>query len=162
MEPRRLCVYDAQKDAEIWIDLDEHDIDEAQAIIAEALNCENDFTIYKHEGFGEFAIESLEDAYDLHDALQCDLPDDLKTPEFFDGYRSYSSAVETLQDRYQGTYETKEDYAESFLRDTGAFDGVSKALIQYFDFESYARDLELGGDVDFVDCYDGYIVLTNE
>ena len=46
-DTRRICVYDTLRDAEIWIDLDEHDIEEAEAIITEALNSENEIKLYK-------------------------------------------------------------------------------------------------------------------
>lgn len=56
-------------------------------------------------------------------------------------------AKTALEDNYQGGWKSLEDYAENFLDDTGAFQGAPDMLKQYFDFEKFARDLELGGDV---------------
>lgn len=39
-----------------------------------------------------------------------------------------------------------EDAAREMLEDTGAFTGAPDLLIQYFNFESFARDCLLGGD----------------
>lgn len=65
-------------------------------------------------------------------------------------------------ENFSGCYSSKAEWAEEFLESTGAFDGGGDRrsldlLRQYFDYDSYARDVELGGSLDFVeylgDCY---------
>ncbi|MGO1069471.1 antirestriction protein ArdA [Lysobacter sp. CA199] len=66
-----------------------------------------------------------------------------------------ASAVEGFSDAYGGEFRNAEEWAESFLEDTGAFEGVSDTLRNYFDFEAYARDARLGGDMTFVETGHG-------
>lgn len=58
-----------------------------------------------------------------------------------------------FQDRYRGEYDSWEDFAEQLVDELGYFDEIPEHLRYYFDYEKYARDLRLGGDV----CeHDGY------
>ena len=52
-----------------------------------------------------------------------------------------------LEERYQGGWRSLEDWAESFMEDTGQLQGMPENLRCYFDFERFARDCELGGDI---------------
>jgi antirestriction protein len=55
-----------------------------------------------------------------------------------------------------------EEWAEEYLEDTGAFTDVPETLRRYFDFEAYARDCELGGDVMFLEeSYNSIHVFNN-
>ena len=62
-----------------------------------------------------------------------------------------ADAVEGFEDAYAGEYRNTEEWAEAFLEDTGAFQGASELVCRYFDFETYARDARLGGDMYFLD-----------
>jgi antirestriction protein len=59
--------------------------------------------------------------------------------------------IDELEDsflnNYYGAYDSVQDYAEQFLEDTGSLAEIPKHLRYYFDFSSYARDLELSGDI---------------
>ena len=68
-------------------------------------------------------------------------------------------AEEWLSDCYQGSFRTLEDWAEEFLEDTGQLGEMPEALRPYFDFEKWARDAELGGDVFTVDGGEGVHVF---
>jgi len=59
-----------------------------------------------------------------------------------DDYRTVSAA---FQDAYIGETSAR-DYAENLLDDTGQLDALGE-LAQYFDYDAYARDMLLGGDV---------------
>ncbi|MCS3668864.1 antirestriction protein [Salinibacter ruber] len=56
-----------------------------------------------------------------------------------------------FQERYLGTFSSLEEWARRHLESTGFFSGVPEAMARYFDFEAYARDARLGGDVVLVD-----------
>lgn len=58
-----------------------------------------------------------------------------------------ADAVEPFRDAYQGEYESLTDYAENYLGETGQLDSLPDWARRYFNYESYGRDLELGGDV---------------
>lgn len=61
---------------------------------------------------------------------------------------------------YQGEYTSRQDWAESFMEDTGTLDQIPENLRFYFDYEKYARDCELSGDIDFVE-HEGSIHVFN-
>ena len=51
-----------------------------------------------------------------------------------------------FEERYRGQYDSFTDLAEQLLDETGELEAIPKRLRYYFDYESYGRDLELGGD----------------
>lgn len=54
---------------------------------------------------------------------------------------------EAISDNYQGAFESPAYWAEQFLEDSGALAEIPGHLRGYFDFESYARDAQLSGDI---------------
>lgn len=52
-----------------------------------------------------------------------------------------------FQDRYRGEFRSWEDMAEELLEETGELDQIPENLRYYFDFEKYANDLRIGGDL---------------
>lgn len=50
-------------------------------------------------------------------------------------------------DHYAGAGDTLTDWCAGYLEETGTLDAIPEALRNYFDTESYARDMRLGGDV---------------
>ena len=58
-----------------------------------------------------------------------------------------STDLEEFEERYQGEYDSVEDYAQQFLEDTGAIASIPENLRYYFDYEKYANDLEISGDI---------------
>jgi antirestriction protein len=51
-----------------------------------------------------------------------------------------------FQDRYRGEFPSWEDMAEELLDETGELSKIPEDLRYYFDYEKYARDLQMGGD----------------
>jgi len=63
-----------------------------------------------------------------------------------------------FQDRYRGEYDSWKDFAEQLVDELGYLYEIPEHLRYYFDYEKYARDLRLGGDV----CeHDGYYFWNN-
>jgi antirestriction protein len=52
-----------------------------------------------------------------------------------------------LEDQYAGAGESLTDWVSEFLEDSGQLAEIPERWRSYIDFEQYARDLELGGDV---------------
>lgn len=46
-----------------------------------------------------------------------------------------------FQDRYQGTHDSDEDFAQEFIDSTGMLSGVPESIARYFDYSAFARDL---------------------
>lgn len=63
-----------------------------------------------------------------------------------------SDAVEACREAYAGTFDSIEEWAENFLDDTGALAEVPESLRHYIDFEAWARDAKLNGDVFVADA----------
>lgn len=53
-------------------------------------------------------------------------------------------ASDALDESFRGEYDSLADFAEELVRETLE---LSDLALAYFDFERYARDLDLGGDV---------------
>jgi antirestriction protein len=61
-----------------------------------------------------------------------------------------SATIEQARENFQGKYDSEEDWAAQFLEDTGSLNEIPENLRNYFDFQAYARDARLSGDVTFV------------
>lgn len=58
--------------------------------------------------------------------------------------------IDKARDAFAGKYESEADWAEQFLEETGGLEQVPETLRNYIDFEAYARDARLGGNMAFV------------
>ena len=68
-------------------------------------------------------------------------------------------AAEAFSEQYAGTYGSLEAWAEEFADDTGMLSEVPEALRRYFDFEAWARDAELNGEIWTIETSDGIAVF---
>lgn len=64
---------------------------------------------------------------------------------YFDEIDDYISAEEALE-KYRGTYDSVEDYAQEYIEDCYDTKAMG-ALANYIDYEAFARDCVLGGDI---------------
>lgn len=133
-----------------WIEADQSEDEinaEIQAMLAESPVAGEDYAIHDYEGFGSIVIEehtSITDVVAIASALErfggafevadnhCD---------------SIDEALQACGELYSGQWSDLEGWAENFLEDTGSLSGIPDNLRHYFDFERYARDCELGGDI---------------
>ena len=70
-------------------------------------------------------------------------------------------SVEEINDRYAGDFESEEDWAAQFWDDTGMINGIPEGARNYINFDAYARDCQLSGDVTFVHRYGRVHVFMN-
>jgi antirestriction protein len=71
------------------------------------------------------------------------------------------SEVQALLEAYESAFiggQTLLEYAVQYVEDTGALEGVPDTLAQYFDYEAYARDMRVSGEI--VE-EDGWLFNTN-
>lgn len=78
---------------------------------------------------------------------------------FLDNCNQYGT-LEQARDAYMGRADSKADWAEEFLSDTGLMDSIPEHLRCYFDFEKYACDVGIS-DVTFVHHLGGVWVFSN-
>ena len=64
-----------------------------------------------------------------------------------EGIDDPEEAFEAFNDNYQGTYDNLEAWAMDLLDNTGELECMPERLRYYFDYEAYARDCRLGGDI---------------
>ena len=62
-----------------------------------------------------------------------------------------------FEERYQGEYDSEEDFAEYLVNELYDLDRIMGNLSSYFDYEQYARDLFMG---DYT-MEDGYVFINN-
>ena len=70
-------------------------------------------------------------------------------------------AIERIEDNFFGVYDSKLDYVQQFMQETGAFEGAPEILERFFDYDSYLYDLELSGDVQFYRLGTGEVAVVS-
>lgn len=58
--------------------------------------------------------------------------------------------ADAFHDAYAGTFDSAEDWARQYIDSTGQLGDMPENLRYYFDYASFARDVRIGGDMDFV------------
>lgn len=94
------------------------------------------------------AVEEIENDHDENrlPLLMAWLADHCSSP---------SEWADKLSDAYAGEYSDPEDYAADLASDCGYLENVPEALRGYIDFRAWARDMALGGEIDFIDLCTG-------
>lgn len=62
-----------------------------------------------------------------------------------------------IADAYLGEYDNVQAYAESYVDESGMLSGIDATVARYFDYEAFARDLVLGGEVWTTDRKNGAV-----
>ncbi|MGQ5253989.1 antirestriction protein ArdA [Xanthomonas arboricola pv. corylina] len=83
-------------------------------------------------------LERLEELEDLSD-------DEREAFESFCAVEGEED-IETFRERYIGEFNSWAEVAEHSVEERGLLQGVSDTITRYFDFESYGRDMHLGGE----------------
>lgn len=82
---------------------------------------------------------SVEDICKVQDAIE------INGYELVNAYLKYNNdidSLENIEDSYIGHYDSFKEYAENYVHDCDSFNNIPEHLQYYFDYESYARDLE--------------------
>ena len=114
--------------------------------------CAEEWAIHDFEGFGDIRLteyESIETVAKL--AALLEEHDGAFAAWYSDESRDASDDLaEMFEDAYRGEWDSEEDYAASYLDDTGFFHeipkGIRETVEMYFDYEKWSRDLFMGGD----------------
>jgi antirestriction protein len=153
-----LAAYTAGRLHGEWVDLDgdaseNHDrlrsavtrvLDESPVAGAEEV------ALHDYEGFGELRLGEYEDLETVaraaalineHGEVFAALVSHLG------GARYLDEAIRHMAEQYQGRHDSLEAWAEEYLEDAGSLSEVPESLRHYIDFEAWARDAELNGDV---------------
>ena len=144
----------------IWIDLEGiMDWDEIKEILAEneiiPRNADDepeyggDLLVATTEGeLSQHFYHSMTDTFDLDGFVECfehkGIDSDAKAA-YMACFNTWSAS--DFDDRYAGKYDSWKDYAENYIDDTGMLNDIPENLRYYFDYEAFARDLRLSGDM---------------
>lgn len=137
-----------------WIDCTQG-IDHIHEEIARVLKSSpipdaEEWAIHDYEGFGSVNINESHDLEEI--AEMGELFDRCDNPELVQGVMdqqmlSPQDALLYIEENYAGEHESLEDWAEQFLDETGQLESVSKNLRYYIDFERWAKDLDMSGEI---------------
>lgn len=134
-----------------WLDLEDYSDHEGFLEACKALHADEpdpELMFQDFEGFPRsYYSESSIDA-NLWDWLELE-EDDRALLEVYQNAVDSDADIDRAREAFCGKYDTEADWAEQWLEDTGGLQGVPDHLRNYIDFESYARDARLGGDMVF-------------
>lgn len=86
--------------------------------------------------------------------------DDRELLEVYLDHIDQSGTLEQAQEAFAGKFSSEADWAEQFWEDAGYISEVPESLRFYIDYEKYARDCRLNGDVNFVE-HEGDVWVFN-
>lgn len=131
-----------------WIDCtlgEEHILERVHKI------CGNDeYSIDDYQGFYgiDVTCESFKQISAIAETLQDLFYEGYRYAfgEFYNDYgRDIDRALDLIEDKVIGVYESDIDFIENYLDETCFFEGVPDHVIDYFDYEKYYRDQFLNG-----------------
>lgn len=135
-----------------WLNLEDYASKEAFLEACADLHkdeADPEFMFQDFEGFPRslYSESSVSDA--LWDWLALD-EDDRELLAVYQDNVDGDADIEKARENYAGKYDSEKDWAENFLEDSGMLQEIPENLRYYFDYEAYARDARMGGDVTFV------------
>lgn len=161
-----LSDYNAGRLHGIWIDVDDVSGDDIGQQVEDMLAQSSEpiaeeWAIHDYEGFGSIRLsewESFERVAELGrmiaehgEAFKAWIANDPTKDE---------DDFEDFEDEYRGTWESVEDYAYELIQDLVPRSDLEDSLLgRYFDYEAFARDLVLGGDIWTADLGYGEVAI---
>lgn len=145
-----------------WLDLEDYsDKESFLTACAELHKDESDpeLMFQDYEGFPKSFYSESSVSDELFAWLDLD-EDDRELLEVYRDNVNQDGAIDEAREAFMGKADTESDWAAQWLEDTGGLEGVPAHLQNYIDFEAYARDARLGGDVTFV-RHDGELWIFN-
>ncbi|MGY2987685.1 antirestriction protein ArdA [Bradyrhizobium sp. USDA 4508] len=144
--------YNAGSIAGAWLDLENYsDRDSFLEACAELHKDESDpeLMFQDYEGFPKAFYSESSVPAELWDWLELDEQDRELLAAYQDGVDE-TATIDQARDAFMGKADSESDWAAEWLEETGGLEGVPEHLKNYIDYEAYARDARLGGDVSFV------------
>ncbi|MBU3004279.1 antirestriction protein ArdA [Paraglaciecola arctica] len=146
----------------IWIDnlLDLTEVEEqiATMLSKSPIKRAEEYAIHDYAGFGNTDIGEFFSIEQVHNIALFLFEND----EYGHLILSYCNedieeAKRMLTDCFQGQYDSVEDYAQEMLADSLQ---LPDNLTYYFDWERYARDLEMGGDIQTIEYENAVLIFS--
>ena len=151
-----------------WIDCDqtaEEIREEIRLMLEESPESwAEEWAIHDYEGFGGLSLHEHEDIgklAELGELIGEHREVITYVVDHVGGLDQLEEAKRLMEDCYSGEWNSLEDWAEDFLESSGQIDQMPESMRSYFDFKSYARDVELAGDVFTIDIDGNVHVFWN-
>jgi len=130
-----------------WLDLEDYDCHSDFIEACKELHDDeddpelmnSDYEGFPHCFYGESHIDP-----ELWNYLGCSADEGAKLA-YMECFGNWNES--DFNDRYYGQYRDWKQMAEELLDSTGALDAIPENLRYYFDYDAYARDMRLGGDM---------------
>lgn len=103
-----------------------------------------EYMFQDHEGVPDSMISESHIDEELWNFLACSADEGAKLA-YMECFGNWNES--DFNDRYYGQYRDWKQMAEELLDSTGALDAIPENLRYYFDYDAYARDMRLGGDM---------------
>jgi antirestriction protein len=119
----------------------------------ESVPSAEEFAIHDYDGIpsslGEYpSLQSIADYVELIEAAEeRGLESDVVAAVVSHFCGDVAEAKDAIEDKYHGAFDSLTDYAADYVESADMLHGVPDTIARYFDFESFGRDLELGGDI---------------
>ena len=145
-----------------WIDATQ-DPEDIEAEIQEVLSKSpvpdaEEFAIHDYEGFGSLRLSEFEPIEKVSQVAKLIEEHGTMFAELvghFGGASYIDDAIEAMEERYQGAHKSLEDWAYEYAKDTGL--ECAEPYVNYIDWEKFARDAEMGGDIFTIETEDGMV-----
>lgn len=146
-----------------WFDL-ENDPDAMEKYIDSILSWDHEWAIHDHSGWyglnpAELSVECM---------IEIGQKDECEREAIClwlnnTGYHKTNpdDFMDKFKDAYRGVWEKVEDYAYEYINDVYDLDKTMGSLAMYFDYEAFARDMQLGGDICAIDGSHGVHICDN-
>ena len=148
-----LAAYNAGTLHGCWIDANQpaEELHQAiQAMLSESPEpISEEWAIHDYQGFGSFRLGEFEDIESVSALAQLigEFGGVVASAAWEHTGGGAAQAREFLEEKYQGSWDSLEAWAEDLLANSGELGQVPEHLRPYIDIASYARDLELNGEV---------------
>ena len=160
-----LSAYNSGRLHGCWIDaaLDVDDIYEEINTMLEnsPASGAKEWTIHDYQDFGDINLSEykcIETVTEVAEML-------IEHGEVFIGvcqyYDNFREAKRVIEEDYQGEWDSLTSWAEDIIEDTGQLLTIPENLRYCFDYEKYARDAELSGDIFTIENGNGLHVFWN-
>ncbi len=141
-----------------WIDADQS-ADKIMSEISSMLRDSSEagaeeWAVHDYEGFGEISLSEWPDISRVSIIAQLIEDHGDAFGLWYESQDGRSIESDELEERFleqwQGAHDSKEEFADYLLESTGQLAELPEWARGYFNFEAYARDLELSGDFSFI------------
>jgi antirestriction protein len=134
-----------------WIDADQSadDIHEAikQMLSRSPEPGAEEWAIHDHDNFQGISISESQSVATVVEIAELLREHDTAGAVAYNYFNDLDDARKALADNYYGEWSSLADWAEEYLSDTGGLENVPESLRAYIDFERWAKDMEMGGDI---------------